>query len=183
MAVMGRDVRAEKGTSQILPLQPACSDTDSTTRAKATSSGTVSTSVQPPSADELQRRRLSNKVAALEEKVSDVSAALSATNGGLGLPDNGAKLHAALRTSREELAAAHAELNALKASREGVTSTVSSSDIVHATSSSLQRLVSRVKKSLEDGGARAKTSVSAVSSGASPSADALADMLAMQATL
>lgn len=131
--------------------------------AAAAIGSTVATGVQPLSAQALQRKKLSKKASALEQRISDVTAALSATQGGSVLADNGAKLHAALRTANDELAATHA---ALKAAVEG-----------HAEPAVATPL----------GGVKSKSSCSSTTTrdamNSAAMADALADLLSTQATL
>lgn len=115
-------LHADTSTSHLLPLQPqaACTDTASTSEGAhdATRAVTLSTGVQPPCAQELQRKKLAKRAASLEQKISEYEAAMSATQEGAVLPDKGAKLHTALRSATEELAATDIALKELNATAD-----------------------------------------------------------------
>ena len=144
---------------------------------------TVSTGVQPPSAEALHRRKLVKRASSLEQKISEVSAALSATQGGAALADNGAKLHSALRTATDDLAATHSALSDLKSAESA--SGVATSAFASEPRGSLLATSSHGYQPSEAAVAPpASAPVAQVVGGdARAAADDLAEMLAMKATV
>ena len=135
----------------------------------------MSIGVLPPSAEALRRKKLLKRAMSLEQKISDVTAALAATQGGSVLADKGAKLHSALRTANDELAATHTTLNDLKTSESSAEAAyVATGDSPGVSAPSLH------------GGPSQSACVSAqqgVAGKKNAEADALADLLATKATV
>lgn len=113
----GPMVQQERPSQAQLVSNESTSATSSRKAVQASALGSmVPTDVKAPSAEALLHKKLVKRAGALEETITQLTAALSQTNGGALLKDKGAKLHSGLQTAEEELAATQKSLNELAAS-------------------------------------------------------------------
>lgn len=134
-------------------LQSACSDTASAASSRQPAipsalGSMVPADVKPPSVEALMHKKLLKKAGALEERITELTAALAATNGGSMLKDKGAKLHCGLQAAKEELVATRTSLNELTASQ----GTRSEAYVAHSGGSSVNHQADALADLLEQTG-------------------------------